>query len=141
MRTYYLDIGSRTNIPVKAENIDNLRRNLIRDYDSEMKKGYGEIYVKALAGPKYGTYYERIGSLHFFERTYPSAAAPTGYYWVYRRDGKTMHARVSPKTGALLDVDKYWRRLFRWLSAITPTAPGSTTRTVSIRLGRHAWNF
>ena len=114
MRTYYLDIGSRTNIQAKAENIDNLRKNLIRDYDAEMKRDYA-IRVKVLVGPKYGSHYEEVGSIHFYQKeSWSYGSAPTGYYWQYKRNGSILTARVSPKTGALLDVDRYWRRLFRW---------------------------
>lgn len=107
MRTYYLDIRQRRNIEVKAENIDNLRRNLIRDYAYHLKDG-DSIYVKVLVGPKYGSHYEELGHLYHREnQAWRYDSAPSGYYWTY--SGKTR--RVSPKTGKLLDVNREWRRL------------------------------
>lgn len=52
------------------------------------------------------------------------------------------------KDGTLTEVwkgaffsDIYKGVRYRWLSAITLTLAGSTTRTVSTRPGRHAWSF
>ena len=104
MKTYYLDVaGSSKNIIIKAENISNLRKKLIREYDADMKRGH-LIYVKVLVGPKYGSHYEEVGCLYYREnQAWRYDSTPSGYYWTSYVSGK--NRRVSPKTGNLLDVD------------------------------------
>lgn len=107
MRTYYVDTTENENTPIKAENINNLRKKLIREYDADMKRGW-MIYVKVLVGPKYGSHYEKVGYLYYRRnQAWSYDSTPSGYYWTY--GGKTR--RVSPKTGNLLDVSKEWRYL------------------------------
>ena len=106
MRTYYLDISGSKEISIKAENIDNLRKKLIREYDANIKRY--SIRVKVLVGPKYGSHYKVMGYLHYHEnQAWRYDPSPSGYYWMY--NGKAR--RVSPKTGKLLDVNSHTRRL------------------------------
>ena len=98
MRAYFISIGNRAHMPVKAENIDNLRRNLIRDYAPNMKAG-AIIYVYVLSGPEYGASYKPIGRLFLHEnQAWKYDTVPTAYFWNVKNKAK----RVSPKTGKLM---------------------------------------
>ena len=106
MRTYYVDTINKRNIPIKAENISNLRKKLIREYDADLKRGY-TFFVKVLVGPEYGSHYKDLGYLLYHEnREWRYDSIQSGYYWTH-----TTIRRVSPKTGNLLDVNKEWRRV------------------------------
>jgi len=106
MRTYYVDdyptgIGE----PVKAESIENLRKNLIQRYGKSVS-----LYVSEPKGVQYTAsrpiYLKKsIGFLYYHENeAWRYDAAPSGYYWKYGNRTK----RVSPKTGKLLDVNREW---------------------------------
>ena len=95
MRTYYVNYYEKGwhKIELKAESIDNLRKRMI-------KEGIGDIArVKILVG---GNMVE-VGAMN--------VSLKYGYYlWTYRGpDGMIRTRKVSPKTGKLLDINKYWR--------------------------------
>lgn len=107
MKTYYTsDTPSDTvGNPVKAENIENLRKNLIQRYGKKVS-----LYISEAKGVQYYTvpvYRTRtLGYLYYHEnQAWRYDSSPSGYYWTY--GGRTR--RVSPKTGKLLDVNKEWR--------------------------------
>lgn len=81
---------------IDAQDIDNLRKRMIRDgYLDKDPKDYF-IYVKSASWP--GAPYNTIG------RIYRNRNGE-----IFWHSGSNRHTRrVSTKTGALLNVNKYW---------------------------------
>ena len=97
MQTYYIKKynGKWTQDTMKAANIDNVRKRLYEEDRGELRFG---ITVKVKKGKAPGAPLNTVGTMYSF--------SGGGLGWKSR--DYNMH-RVSKKTGALLDWDKYWR--------------------------------
>lgn len=110
MRTYYLRRSrSHPYIEIKAKNIDELRRKIIKKYGGGSKNQFF-FSVMVQVGPKNNRQYKEIGwiwnnppSPHPKDDCGMDLFYPIGVLWDYKMYGLTRTARVSPKTGKLLE--------------------------------------
>lgn len=106
MGTYIVDNYERSiKIEIRAKNIDNIRKRVIREYDYSLKRG-DHIYInRAIKLTSGRTGRDCLGSIHYHDPSWFGHNESDGaYYWLHGVDGRTMRSKISPKTGKIYDT-------------------------------------
>lgn len=105
MKTYLIHKGSSTqNIEVRAEDINALRKRIIRENDfTDRETIFICIPHKLLSGRIVA---KPLGGLYYFGPDFFGHDEPNGaYYWGYSSNGAIMRSKISPKTGKIIKTE------------------------------------